>query len=192
MAVAIVQHARDDAPHCGDLAVWWEDATRTVLCIIDGLGHGPQAEQAATRAAEYVECYRDRPLCDILSGCNEAIRSTRGVAMGLVAIDREAGRLSYVGVGNTQAVFVGQTVQYLSNNHGIVGGGIRSLRCETLPLATGDLVILLTDGVDPIGAMSQVEIIARRDLSQLAEQILQRGRRPADDAAVLVYRNEAA
>jgi len=56
---------------------------------------------------DYVAEHLEDPLPALFAGCDRAIRHTRGVAMGVAVIDKEAGTLTYAGVGNTRALITG-------------------------------------------------------------------------------------
>jgi len=136
-----------EEPHCGDQAGWWARHGATLLCMVDGLGHGRGAEHVAMAALKFVGRHRHEPLRDIVALCDEALRDTRGVAMGLAVVDPRAGALTYAAIGNIRALVVGERNTRLSSNYGIVGGGYRRLTPETVSLAGDELVILATDGV---------------------------------------------
>jgi len=177
-------------PHCGDQAGCWEDDGKVVLCMIDGLGHGKGAEQAALAALGCVERHRHWPLLAIFVDCDKALRDTRGVAMGIAGIDRFGGILTYAGIGNTRAVVVGQKTTWLTSCYGIVGGGYRTLKSKTVPLLPHDLVIMSTDGIEELIDLPSCDEMLRTDVDRLAETILEGWLRKTDDAAVLVFRNE--
>jgi len=194
MRVGIAKRALDDAPHCGDQCGYWRRGGKTTLCVVDGLGHGKQAEKAAKAAMHYVAFLLSGSLPDIFAGCDSAVRRTRGVAMGIAVIDERRQTLSYAGVGNTRALVArqpsdespaGQTIR-LSSSYGIVGGGYKTLSPETVQLMPGDLVIMFTDGlVESIGLAGYDDSL-RADVQRLAEKMLQDWQRATDDAAVLV------
>ena len=188
MQIAIVKRPLEE-PYCGDQAAWWDRRGGTLLCIVDGLGHGQGAEHAAMAALDFVGRRHHLPLPEIFASCDEAIRHTRGVAMSIAAVDPHTGALTYAGIGNIRARVVGHQDRWLSSNYGIVGGGYRRLTPETVPLAPDDMLILATDGVTENFDVSGYdnEIIA--DVTRLAERVLADWRRETDDAAVLVFRN---
>jgi len=186
--LAIVRRPLEE-PHCGDQAGCWEYDGKVVLCVIDGLGHGKGAEQAALAALDFVARYHQLPMLEVFATCDKALRDTRGVAMSIAVADPAAGTLTYAGIGNMRAMVVGQETTRLSNYYGIVGGGYRMLKTETVPLTPGDLVVLYTDGIKEFD-MSDYDETLRADVGRLAERIIEDWRRETDDAAVLVFRNE--
>jgi len=198
MSVGIAKQPMDDAPHCGDQCGYWRCGKKTILCVVDGLGHGAHAEKAAQAAIDHVASQLTRPLPEIFAGCDAALRHTRGAAMGLAVVDPVGKTVTYAGIGNTRALvvrepsrklFEKETAQFVSD-YGIVGGGYKKLNPETLPLGPGDLLILLTDGLTESVKMAGYDEALRCDVKRLAEAILQDWCRGADDAAVLVFRNE--
>ncbi len=191
MSVAIAKRALEE-PHCGDQAGYWESDGKTVLCIIDGLGHGESAEHAALAALDFVGNHHHEPLTEVFAACDKAVHNTRGVAMGIAVIDQEAETLTYAGIGNTRGVISGNGKRdfNLSNNYGIIGGGYRRLVPESLPLAAGDMVLLYTDGFPEIIDLAAYDDGIKADLEQWAERIVQDWRREADDAGILIFNME--
>ena len=194
MQIAIAKRSFFNDPHNGDECAYWQSGGKVLLCVVDGLGHGEDAERAAKAAVEYVALHLAEPLVDVFTGCDRALRRTRGVAMGLAVVDEEAETLTYAGIGNTRAVIVqsARSLVCLSSNYGIVGGGYRKLTPETVELHPGDLVILSSDGIKERCDLLAYGGALRGDVQQLAERILQDWGRETDDAAVLVFRSEGA
>lgn len=189
MQLAIVKRPLEE-PHCGDQAGCWKYYGKVVLCMIDGLGHGRGAEQAALAALDFLERHHHEPLLEVFAACNRAIHDTRGVAMGIAVADPPAGTLTYAGIGNTRVMVVGQETTQLTGHYGIIGGGYRTLKTETVPLTPGDLVIMYTDGIEELIDLSGYDETLCADVGRLAERILEDWRREMDDAAVLVFWNE--
>jgi serine phosphatase RsbU (regulator of sigma subunit) len=187
MQIATIKHALDNAPYCGDECGYWEDGTKTTLCIIDGLGHGEDAEIAAKAAVNYIACHLSESLQEIFAGCDSELRGTRGAAMGIAVIDEEKDELTYAGIGNTRAIVVNSKTFHLDSDYGIIGGGFKTLTPETLAIGKGALVIMFTDGVEELVDLSRYDLLAG-DVHELAEVILRDWRIERDDAAVMVYR----
>ena len=195
MAVGSAKRPFEGGKHCGDQFGHWQKGNPAILCIADGLGHGKHAEKAAKEALTYVAAHRSESLPEIFSGCNRAIRDTRGVAMGIAVIDKKARTLTYAGIGNTRIVILrsadskesARKTQYLKNDFGIVGGGYKRLGPETVKFMPGDMVIMFTDGVKELIDLSGYDEGLRADAGKLAERIIEDWGRDTDDAAVLVY-----
>ncbi len=188
LQIAIAKRALAGDPHCGDECGSWRVGGKTILCVVDGLGHGEHAETAAKAAVDYVGRHLSESLPEVFAGCDHALRETRGAVMGLAVIDEEKGTLTYAGIGNVRAVVIGEKTFKMTSSYGIVGGGYKVLTLETVPFSPGDVVILHTDGVEEMSDISGYADIAPENVQCLAESILRdRGLR-SDDAAILICR----
>jgi hypothetical protein len=193
--VGVAQRALDGM-HSGDRAVVADlRGGGRLLAVIDGLGHGPAAAEAAERAAVLLQRDPDAPMEELFQRCHFGLMRTRGAVMTLVRI-RVHGELEWAGVGNVEARLVRSA--HAAAAGGALGGGespvlfggvlglqVRTVRPSITSLGPGDLILMATDGVRgdfvtglPIGGPAQA----------LAERALQRSGRPHDDALVLVAR----
>lgn len=162
-----------------------------VLCaLIDGLGHGVEAARAARAAKRVLEGHPGEPVLDLVQRCHEGLRGTRGAVMSLARLAFRPPSLTWVGVGNVEAVLFAADRgaaprDGLLPRSGIVGYRIAPLRAATIPIAPGDTLIMATDGVrsafasPPVPAGSPPEI---------AERLLREHARGTDDALVLCVR----
>jgi phosphoserine phosphatase RsbX len=179
-------------PHCGDTCGHTEWDDKIVLYMIDGLGHGKNAEVAAIAAEEYVLENLDTPLKELFQGCNKAISHTRGVALGIAIVDPAEDNLTFAGINNTRIrVLKAQKRQsfQMTSDTGIVGGGFRMLVPSTVDFGPGDTALMFTDGVSERMDVSQYRDAHRADLDKWAETILDDWERTNDDRTVLICRN---
>jgi negative regulator of sigma-B (phosphoserine phosphatase) len=162
----------------------------TVVAVIDGLGHGPEAAEATSRAAAYLTEHAIEPLVALIEGCHRAIRKTRGVVLAVARFEGDGRSLSWLGVGNVDArVFRsgkgwGQS-ETLVMRGGVVGYQIPTLRPRSLDLEGGDLMVMATDGIlsgypDALSPTQTVQASADRVLAGYGSK--------SDDALVLVSR----
>ena len=198
MQITIAKRSFNGDAHCGDACSYWKNGAHTVLCVADGLGHGVFAEIAAKAAIEFVSHHLNDPLPVMFESCNRKLRPTRGVAMSIAIINEHTGDLTYAGIGNIRAMIVrgpragnkeGNTIR-LASDPGIVGGGFRLLRPETVAVTADDLMIMFTDGIDEEVDLSHDTVTCGSNLRNLAEVIIRQWGRDSDDAAILIYRHE--
>ena len=137
----------------GDLVVVRQVAARTMLAVVDVLGHGPEAAQVAALAQEYL---RSADLDDgveaWMQGLHRALARTRGAAAGLGCT--EAGSLQVTVVGNIEVRCTGTRVGVIATP-GIVGRRMRRLRSASFSMRSGDRLAMHSDGlrrVDLAGA----------------------------------------
>jgi serine/threonine protein phosphatase PrpC len=85
--VGIATRPCDLAGANGDAFVIRECDGRLLVGVIDGLGHGEPAQQAALAAQSYVQCHFELPLDELFRGVGRACRGTRGVVMALARFE---------------------------------------------------------------------------------------------------------
>jgi phosphoserine phosphatase RsbX len=162
-----------------------------LIAAIDGIGHGEEAANAAKAAISMLKANVEEPVISLVERCNEGLRSTRGVVMSLASIDPEHGMMTWLGVGNVQGVLMragartGSVQEVLLLRGGVVGSQLPALQAAVLPIAKGDTLVFVTDGIrgDFVEGLSALESPQRA-----ADRILKQHGRGNDDALVLVAR----
>ncbi|WP_006788556.1 SpoIIE family protein phosphatase [Thiorhodospira sibirica] len=178
---------------CGDLAAHWCSNHSHIFCMIDGLGHGAGAAQAARQALGCLTNQLSKPLEEAFLRCNEILQASRGVAVGIAMASPDGQRLVYAGVGNTRAMVAHAdgSIERLSSNNGILGAGYQPLACATVRFAPGDTLLMFTDGLPE---MLDFGAAAPRLFTQPAHYIrhvLHQWRSERDDAGLLICHYEA-
>ena len=177
---------------CGDACCVVERETYVVVVVADGLGHGPDAELAARGVIAAVEANPDQPPGPLLRKCHEALKGTRGAAVGIARIDLPAKQLVYSGIGNIEARIVGGAgVVRPVSSRGIVGQNpFRNPRTETFPFHPGAILIMHSDGISDRFEISPASI--GREPQQIASQIAYQFGKTQDDQLILVLSQEVA
>lgn len=175
----------------GDLPVVAASPTGVLLAVIDGLGHGPEAAEAARDAARVLVANAGEPVIPLVERCHEALRKTRGVVLSLAALRPADSSITWLGVGNVEGLLVRAdrratpARESIQLRGGVVGYQLPPLRATTLAIACGDIVIMVSDGIRSEFA---VGLALERGAQDLAATILHRHARGTDDALVLVVR----
>jgi negative regulator of sigma-B (phosphoserine phosphatase) len=183
--------AHEGEGRSGDLAVFAPSTAGGLVAVIDGLGHGDAAADAAELAAEIITRYADFPPQQMLDRCHEELRRTRGAVMTLAWFDLQARTMAWTGVGNVEARFVragaGADARHSSPVvlGGVVGYNLPQVRMSTVELEPGDAVAMATDGVEADFSMSLESGVPAQ---QLAERVLERHGKGTDDALAAVVR----
>lgn len=159
-----------------------------LLGVVDGLGHGVDAQTAAELALATMRDAAEESPEEIIKRCHLALTRTRGVVMTVASI--VSGTLRWVGVGNVEgALFRAEArdraVESAPLRGGVVGYQIPVLRPASVQLDAGDLCVLTTDGVSP-GFWEKVG--TSNPVREVASEILARFARGDDDALVLAAR----
>jgi phosphoserine phosphatase RsbX len=158
-----------------------------LVAAIDGLGSGPEALQAAKKAAGVLRASPERQVDLLVQHCHEELHGTRGAVMSLASLHVSDGRVSWLGVGNVEGRLLrqGQSTRTLLLLGGIIGYELPPLRVSTMDLHRDDLLVFATDGVrgyfDPAphqGSSAQ----------EIADRLLSEFRKENDDSLVLVAR----
>ncbi|SEP79207.1 Stage II sporulation protein E (SpoIIE) [Ectothiorhodospira magna] len=171
---------------CGDQIHCWHREQALWMALADGLGHGPEAHDAASRAMDHLPTLSALPLTECISRCDTLLRGTRGVALAVACID-PAGQLTHVAVGNVRSLLLHQgRLTRLGGARGIVGAGFHHLHVERHHLQPGDWLVMFSDGIRedvPIAAALEAAL----PTPHTALTLLQRWARDNDDAAILLY-----
>ncbi len=163
----------------------------SLLAVVDGLGHGAEAAEAAKQAIAALEAFAHESIIALLKRCNEQVRNTRGVVMSLALINVNEETLTWLGVGNVEGVLLRADAgakpprENILLRGGLLGPQLPPLRASVLTLSRGDTLIFATDGIHT-GFAEGVNI--KEPAQQIAEGICKRHNKGTDDALVLVAR----
>jgi serine/threonine protein phosphatase PrpC len=133
----------------------------------------------------------DEPVISLVERCHERLRRTRGAVLSLASIDPDQGMMTWLGVGNVQGVLMrnngakGPTKEMLLLRGGVIGSQLPSLQATVLPIARGDTVYFVTDG---IRSEFSENLITLENPQRAADRILEQFQNGVDDALVLVAR----
>ena len=175
----------------GDLHLIAEHERGALFAVVDGLGHGPEA----TRAAEIaVEAMRDRPqdsVHSLVNRCHAALGQTRGVVLTLVSLDADDHTITWCGVGNVEGLLFRADPEAQPPREsvllrgGLVGAQLPVLYANVVPINSGDLLVLASDG---IRADFDQDVLMKGPPQRIADYILHKYFKGTDDALVLAVR----
>lgn len=158
---------------------------KTLAVVIDGLGHGKEANLASTIIKEQVLLKSELPLPELITYLHQSARSTRGAVVGAVFIDTERSVLSFSGIGNIEGfVLSGDSKKSLISFGGILGHHIRTPRKFEYNFQPGDILCMYSDGIT--SRWSPDKINWKEHPQQIAEHIINSYSRANDDATVLI------
>jgi serine phosphatase RsbU (regulator of sigma subunit) len=176
-------------PRNGD--AWQVDwhASQCRIAVVDGLGHGPEAALASSEALRALAARPQLSPEEGLRVCHAALRATRGAAISIAAIDTEASRLTFAGVGNAEAcLLLDGTWQRLIAYRGIVGATLPRLRTFTFQLTPGWSLAMFTDGVRSRFQFDALPLAADQEPQTFASESLENWARESDDATIVIAR----
>jgi anti-sigma regulatory factor (Ser/Thr protein kinase) len=159
------------------------------ILVVDGLGHGPIAGDAARAAVEAFRAAPGETPEAAIETCHLALRSTRGAAVAVTEVDVEAGVVRFAGVGNVAgAIWNGEASHHTVSHNGTAGHGIIRIREFSYPWAKGGLVVLATDGLATRWSLESYPGLSARDPALVAAVLYRDHNRQRDDVTVVVAR----
>jgi anti-sigma regulatory factor (Ser/Thr protein kinase)/serine/threonine protein phosphatase PrpC len=181
--------ARPGEESNGDAYFICEHEGETLLAVVDGLGHGRGAREAAQAALDMLAQWRGESLDEMVWAVHDALRTTRGAVMGAVVVDRERGSFNYAGVGNVETRVLGsqEPARPIPSN-GTLGARLSQVRVWPHRWAEGMTLVLASDGLSATWDMGAYPGLLTKSPQMLAGVLLRDFSRNSDDATVLVYR----
>jgi anti-sigma regulatory factor (Ser/Thr protein kinase) len=177
----------------GDSWAFEHQPDHGVILVVDGLGHGPDAADAAREAVRLFRQNAGQAPQRILEAIHAGLRGTRGAAAAVAEIDTQARQVRYAGVGNISSAILsrdGQRHSLVSHN-GIVGHQARKIQEFLYPWPGGSLLVMHSDGVSAQWRPDRYPDLPLRDPSLLAAVLYRDHARGRDDVTVLVAREAA-
>jgi anti-sigma regulatory factor (Ser/Thr protein kinase) len=171
---------------CGDSWSFSVRPEETTLLVADGLGHGPDAAEAAVEAVRLFHRYNGHRPAMLLEYIHGGLRATRGAAVSVARFRPASGKLFYSGVGNIAGVIaVSGALRRMVSMPGTAGHNARKIQAFEYPFTTG-LVILHSDGIASSWTLDRYPNLAARHPTLIAAILYRDLTRHRDDATVLV------
>jgi hypothetical protein len=172
---------------CGDAWRAVATADSATLIVVDGLGHGPLAAEAARAVCDAFQARADAAPAAILEYAHGMARSTRGAAASVARIDNSTRKVTFSGIGNVSGwLWSDAGLHPMLGNHGTLGHAFSRAREETYVLPEGGSVILATDGLKSRWELDRYPGLARCSAATTATLIWRDFARGRDDATVAV------
>lgn len=165
----------------GDGAFLRTHGPDAIFGVIDGLGHGPGAEEV-TRAATSHLCNvsLDTSLVTLMETLHAVLQGTRGAAATICLL--RGAELEACAVGNVE-LRSGDFRLPLVYSAGILGVNVRTFRVCTAKVNRPTRFVAFSDGISTRASTDDVRRLTPGDACHF---IMQRYRRDCDDATVLV------
>ncbi len=188
-AIAAVCVPSPGETECGDDWAIIRRHGQSLVMIVDGLGHGPEAAEAAEAAVDVFRRRSSDEPVELIGAAHLALRSTRGAALAIARIDATLGQLQYTGVGNISGIIVdcrnGRTTSMISHN-GTVGHVVRKIQAFEYPWSEDSLLIMHSDGLATRWDLNRYPGLSRRPPGLLAGILYRDHKRGRDDVTVVV------
>jgi anti-sigma regulatory factor (Ser/Thr protein kinase) len=159
------------------------------ILVVDGLGHGPVANEAAHAA---IEAFRSAPgeePAAAVETCHLAMRSTRGAALAVAEIGLGPRLVRFAGIGNIAGSIWNRSVSHHTVSlNGTAGHGTIRPREFSYPWPDGGLLVLASDGLATRWSLESYPGLASHDPALVAGVLYRDHSRGRDDVTVVVAR----
>lgn len=192
-AVGISQHSLHDDPACGDAWQIMREGKLLSVLVVDGLGHGPEAEVAAQAGCKAFGRSPHGSPAVLFDDMHSAMNGTRGGAVAVAQFNADLGHLRFTGIGNIGGYLINpEKSRGLASHPGIVGVHFRRAQSFDFPEASGQLLIMFSDGLQSRWSLQQYPGLVHRHPSVIAAVLHRDCCRGRDDVTVIVIALEAA
>lgn len=177
---------------CGDATCIREIDNRLLVMVADGLGHGTEAATAARAAKEtFLQNLSHNPQ-KIVEKIHNALRSTRGVTVGIAEIIPDKSTLLFTGIGNIAGrVINANFTQNLVSHNGIAGGEYRKIQEFIYSWAPQSILVMHSDGISSRWDLREYPGIMAKSSQLIGSVIYRDFHRPKDDASIVVIKQKA-
>ena len=189
--IGVVRVPKRGEVACGDdWSFIVDEHARGVLVMADGLGHGPAAAEAASRAVAIgTERAAEQPAM-IVSSIHAGLRSTRGAAVAVAELTATSVR--YSGLGNISASIISPSgSRSLVSHNGIAGHEMRKIQEFGYEWSPDSLLVVHSDGLSARWDLAKYPGLVSRHPSVVAGVLYRDFTRGRDDALVVVVRAAA-
>lgn len=177
----------------GDNLAWEINGDRCMVMMADGLGHGPQAAEAADEAVRVFRAHSSESPASLISRMHDALKKNRGAAAAIAEVRTLAGTLIYAGVGNISGSILSSTLsRSLVSHNGTLGHVMARVQEFKVEWPKDGVLVMHSDGLQSRWDLSRYPGLLARQPALIAGVLLRDFRRERDDASVLVLKGAAA
>jgi len=175
---------------CGDVGYINKKSNCWIFALIDGLGHGPLAREAALIAKQYIITHETEQLDNMILGIHEKTKNSRGSVIAICRINLVEGKISYTGIGNISVKRVtNKTTTYVPKD-GVIGYIISRPVVHEDTIYNGDVIIMNSDGIKGYFEKEVCEKWKRKTAQNIAQEIINEYNTNQDDASCIVIKVE--
>ncbi|MTW18824.1 SpoIIE family protein phosphatase [Rhodoplanes serenus] len=181
-----VSVAKEGEAVCGDAFGVIDGHGLRTLMVADGLGHGPEAADAATQAVRVFNRHKDHRVPTMLDYIHGGLRATRGAAVSVARLAAADGRVEFGGIGNVAGVVVTpRDVRRMISLPGTAGHAVRKIQSFDYRLDDG-VAILHSDGLATSWSLDRYPGLIHAHPTLIAAVLFRDFWRRRDDVTVLV------
>jgi anti-sigma regulatory factor (Ser/Thr protein kinase) len=178
---------------CGDGWGAKKTAECILLTVVDGLGHGILASEAAREAERVFAASSTNSPTPILQDSHDALKKTRGAAMAVASLNFEKQVLSFAGVGNIGSSVVRPNgSRGMASHNGTLGHHLHRIQEFSFPWENDSMLVMHSDGLKSGWDLRLYPGIWSKHPGLIAGMLYRDFSRDRDDVTVLVAKNRQA
>jgi anti-sigma regulatory factor (Ser/Thr protein kinase) len=177
---------------CGDGWGARKTGDSVLLMVVDGLGHGILASEAAREAERVFSVSRTDSPTPILQDAHDSLKKTRGAAMAIASLHLEKRLVSFAGIGNIGSYIVKPgAARGMASHNGTLGAHLHRIQEFTFPWDADSILIMYSDGLKSGWDLKPYPGIWSKHPGLIAGMLYRDFARDRDDVTVLVAKNRA-
>ena len=190
--IGAVQVSKPGEDVCGDAWSWRMRDDRLSIVVADGLGHGLHAYEAATACIRVYEKMHEEAPGTVIGDVHAALRSTRGAAVAMVALDIPRSTARFSGLGNiTAALLSDKGRQNLVSHNGTAGHSASRIQEFNYPVPRPCVLVAASDGLGTHWDLGAYPGLRTRSASLIAAVLYRDFSRRRDDVTVVVAKDRS-
>jgi anti-sigma regulatory factor (Ser/Thr protein kinase) len=172
---------------CGDAWAICSGVGSTFIMLADGLGHGPQAAEAANLAVATFKQFAPRRPVELVQLISRALSQTRGAAVAVVEIALRNRMAYFAGVGNISGAIFDENRSFnLISHNGTAGIGTVHVKEFTYPWPEHGLLIMHSDGIATHWSLDDYPGLSQKHPALIAGVLFRDHQRLTDDSCIVV------
>ncbi|AHL75396.1 transcriptional regulator [Stutzerimonas stutzeri] len=181
----VSQHSLLNDPACGDVWHLAVDGPRLSALIIDGIGHGEDAERAGLAGAGVFAAAPFADPATSMFDMHQAMNGTRGGAAAIAMFDGHTVR--FTGIGNIGGCLLSsEKTRGLASHPGIVGSRFRKAVTFDYPVDAPQILVMYSDGLQSRWDLRDYPGLSHRHPAIIAALLHRDFCRGRDDVTVMV------
>ena len=168
-----------------------KNAESVLLMVVDGLGHGTLAAEAAREAERVFGASSSDSPTPILQDSHDSLKKTRGAAMAVASLHFDKRLISYAGVGNIGSSIVkpNGNNRGMTSHNGTLGHHLARIQEFSFPWDDSSILVMHSDGLKSGWDLKQYPGIWGKHPNLIAGLLFRDFSRERDDVTVLVAKN---
>ena len=197
LEIGVVAVPKNGEEISGDSWFACQRKERSLIAVVDGIGHGLLAAEAAHQAVVVIEQFSELSPSEILEKLNDSLKNTRGAAIAIIEFLFNKDKINFCGVGNINTKFIsfGEKINKLNlvSSEGIVGYQFTRIKELTYPFENSSdsdffILVMHSDGVSTRWDLSSYPGLYTRHPSLIAGVLYRDYSKHMDDITIITAR----